>query len=268
MIISTEFDPKECQLIISYYGETGEIEFIKKPVPESYLFNWTYSNGATEFRNWDERYIKKTKSKSLSKFRLEELTQSMLTEAEIQKIYSDFNPKNVRDPIVVDNTNRLIFTTNYGCPFAITENDRRMALFDVSSERIKDKEYWNWIYNTLDNAYAGKVIGNFLASIDISNFNTTDIFPSEYMDVIKDESISIEKRFITSTQCAEEWDDWLSCNDVFILYRNWCKMENVEAYSADNAKSFGRRLIVHLRDGLIQRRVLHGSNMYKLNSTL
>lgn len=179
---------------------------------------------------------------------------------------SDFNPKNVRVPIVVDNTNRLFFTTNYGCPFAITENDRRMALFDVSSERIKDKEYWNWIYNTLDNAYAGKVIGNFLASVDISNFNTTDIFPSEYMDVIKEESISIEKRFITSTQCAEEWDDWLSCNDVFILYRNWCKMENVEAYSANNTKSFGMRLIIPLRDGLIQRRILDGYSMYKLNS--
>ena len=93
MIVSTDFNVAESQLIISYYGENGNLDFIKKPIHQHDLYNWTTTPTPTEFRNWDGRFLKKTQGKWLSKFRLEELTQSRLSQEELAQIYSDISPR-------------------------------------------------------------------------------------------------------------------------------------------------------------------------------
>jgi DNA polymerase elongation subunit (family B) len=93
MIISTEFNVDESALVVSYYDEQGKIAFIKKPIPQTDLFNWTVTANPTEFRNWDNKFLRKSPSKWLSRFRLEELTQARLNQAELDRIYSDFSPK-------------------------------------------------------------------------------------------------------------------------------------------------------------------------------
>lgn len=173
---------------------------------------------------------------------------------------SDFNPKNIRDPVVVKNYNRFIFTTNFGCPIPISENDRRIALYDFSDEKRGDNEFWVWIRKTLFNNYAGKVIGKFLETIDLTNFNPRELPPSEYKEAIQEENISIEKQFLTEEH--SEWNDWMNCSDIYIIYKNWCKVKNYENYSADSAKSLGKRLMIHLRDGLIKRKISGGYNLY------
>lgn len=252
------------RVALAYSGEEG----VGKDTKINFIMKWIIGSRYCSTYTKTEDLFEKHNIGRLNKLivKIEEPVRKVCIDKQdtlkafITSTTSDFNPKNVRDPIVVDNINRLVFTTNYGCPFDVTENDRRIALFDVSSDKKKDKEYWNWIYSVLDNAYAGKVIGTFLASIDISTFNTSELFPSEYKDAIQEESISIEKRFLTSV--IEEWDDWLSCNEIYILYKNWCKENNVESYSATSNKSFGKRLIIPLRDGLILRKVLKGYNYF------
>jgi DNA polymerase elongation subunit (family B) len=93
MIVSTEFNSDDSTLVVSYYDETGNIAFIKKPIQQHDLFNWVLTPNPTEFRNWDNRFLKKSPNKWLSRFRLEELTQSRLTQDELDKIYSDLSPK-------------------------------------------------------------------------------------------------------------------------------------------------------------------------------
>jgi DNA polymerase elongation subunit (family B) len=93
MIISTEFNPEESQLVISYYDSVGKVAFIRKPIPQTDLFNWTTTPMPTEFRNWDNKFLKKTPSKWLSRFRLEELTQDRLAQFDIDHVYSDFSPR-------------------------------------------------------------------------------------------------------------------------------------------------------------------------------
>ena len=93
MIVSTEFNADESALLISYYDETGNVAFIRKPIPQNDLFNWNVTPNPTEFRNWDNRYLKKVPGKWLSRFRLEELTQSRLTQSELDSVYSDLSPK-------------------------------------------------------------------------------------------------------------------------------------------------------------------------------
>jgi DNA polymerase elongation subunit (family B) len=93
MIISTDFNQDEQLLIISHYNQEGNIEFIKKPILQHDLFNWATTPSPTEFRNWDEKFLRKVQGKWLSRFRLEELTQSRLSPEELAAIYSDYSPK-------------------------------------------------------------------------------------------------------------------------------------------------------------------------------
>lgn len=93
MIVSTDFNTAESQLVISYYGKDGTIEYIKKPVHQHDLFNWALTPNPTEYRNWDGKFLKKTQGKWLSRFRLEELTQTRLSQDELDQIYSDLSPR-------------------------------------------------------------------------------------------------------------------------------------------------------------------------------
>lgn len=93
MIVSTEFNSDDSTLVISYYQPDGSIGFIRKPILSHDLFNWVLTPMPTEFRNWDGKFLKKAPGKWLSRFRLEELTQSRLSEDELASIYSDDSPK-------------------------------------------------------------------------------------------------------------------------------------------------------------------------------
>ena len=93
MVISTEFNQDDSTLVVSYYDKDGNTAFMKKPILQHDLFNWAVTPLPTENRNWDEKFLKKVPGKWLSRFRLEELTQSRLDPEELQAIYSDFNPK-------------------------------------------------------------------------------------------------------------------------------------------------------------------------------
>lgn len=92
MIVSTQFNVDEALLTVSYFDENGEVAFIKKPIPAVDQFNWTVTANPTEFRNWDNKFLRKSPSKWLSRFRLEELTQSRLTQEELARLYSDYSP--------------------------------------------------------------------------------------------------------------------------------------------------------------------------------
>lgn len=246
-------------------------EGVGKDTTANFLIDYVYGRyNCAVYGNNSGRIFDKHDIGRMNKLivKIEEPKQSVCIENQdaiksfITSITSDFNPKNIRDPVVVENYNRFIFTTNYGCPIPITEDDRRIALYDFSDEKKGDRDFWNWIYKTLFNDYAGKVIGNFLASIDISNYDPNVLPPSEYKEAIQEESISIEKQFLT--QEHDDWTDWLNCSDIYIIYKNWCRVNNCENYSANSAKSLGKRLIIPLRDGLIERRMYEGINLYKI----
>lgn len=93
MIISREFEPDSSTLITSHYDENGKVAFIKKPIPQTDQFNWVTTPNPTEFRNWDNKFLRKTPSKWLSSFRLEELIQSRLLSNEKEQLYSDYSPR-------------------------------------------------------------------------------------------------------------------------------------------------------------------------------
>lgn len=93
MIISSQFNVDEAMLEVSFYDENGKVAFIQKPVPATDQFNWVLTANPTEFRNWDNKFLRKSPSKWLSRFRLEEITQSRFTKTELSQVYSDYSPK-------------------------------------------------------------------------------------------------------------------------------------------------------------------------------
>jgi DNA polymerase elongation subunit (family B) len=83
-------------LTISYYNPEGRISFIKKRLLDHELYNWVESATPTATKNWDGKYVKKSRSEGryINQFRVQELIQEKLTPEELELIYSfDHLPK-------------------------------------------------------------------------------------------------------------------------------------------------------------------------------
>jgi DNA polymerase elongation subunit (family B) len=96
MIIGAEYNEEHQSLMISYYNEKGEVEFLKKKLHKSDLYNWTISKNPTPDKNWDGRYVRRSDSKGrwLSQYRIQEIMQDKLSIEELNRIYSlDHFPK-------------------------------------------------------------------------------------------------------------------------------------------------------------------------------
>ena len=93
MIISSEFKQDDSKLVVSYYDEAGNVAYAVKHIHDADQFNWKLTGRPSEYRNWDNKFVDKSKSKWLSRFRIEELIQTRFSEEELAQIYSDHNPK-------------------------------------------------------------------------------------------------------------------------------------------------------------------------------
>lgn len=89
MIIGSEV-LADNHLLISYYNESGKIDFIKKRLVDHELFNWVESQTPSATKNWDGKYVKRNSSPGqyINQFRIQELIQEKLTSSEIESIYS------------------------------------------------------------------------------------------------------------------------------------------------------------------------------------
>lgn len=97
MIIGSEYNQDLQSIVISFYNEKGEVEFLTKKLHKSDLYNWTVTDRATPDKNWDGRFVKRAESKGgrwLSQYRIQEIMQDKLSQEEINKIYNpDHFPK-------------------------------------------------------------------------------------------------------------------------------------------------------------------------------
>ena len=152
-----------------------------------------------------------------------------------------------KDQITVPNYTRYIFTTNRGNPVSLKEEERRFLLLPCSEERVGDSEFWKEVNEVLKTPEAGAVIGEFLASRDITGFDPRKYPKTEYQNAVIETEKSSEQRFI------EWWDGKeKSVSELFELYCDYCIQEHL-LYTKD-VGSFGKKLILFFRDGLIKTR--------------
>jgi hypothetical protein len=109
---------------------------------------------------------------------------------------------------------------------------------------------------------AGKVIGSMLEEINISDYNPKILFKSEYKEQIQSENTSIEKKFVLDTH--DDWTDFMSVGDIYIIYQNWCKANSI-AFISGGANILGKRFVVLCRDKLLLHKNPHNVSMYKQN---
>ena len=77
-------------LMISYYSDSGKIEFIKKRLMDHEMYNWVESKTPTATKNWNGKFVKKglTQGQYMNQFRVQELIQEKLTAEELELVYN------------------------------------------------------------------------------------------------------------------------------------------------------------------------------------
>lgn len=166
-----------------------------------------------------------------------------------------YNPKGMKE-IQVESFNRFILTTNEANPVKIEQNDRRYFFLNCNSRYLGDRDFWNEVYKVLFNPSAGAIVGEWLASIDLSDFNVRSIPEDEYKDdLAEDEKTSIEK-------FVDAWDGIESRSTaLFGNYKSFCIENSLNDFG--DVRTFGKALQVFVRDLVIKRRIVDGCNLYR-----
>ena len=173
--------------------------------------------------------------------------------ARITASYSSFNPKGL-NPFEAANYARNVFTLNGGNAFEMSD-ERRFFFLTAKVNRKGDFEYWKDIRKTLFTPSAGRAIAEMLLARDISKWNSFDMPASDYQKAVMEAEKTSEQDFVDS------WDgEEATVGDLFFLYKTHCSERSLP--SAQNAISFGKRLLPLLRDGMIQKKKTNASYVY------
>lgn len=155
------------------------------------------------------------------------------------------NPKG-KTPTSIPNIARYILTSNNGIPIEVNNGERRFVILNCSGEKKDNHDYWNYVYSTLGNDEAGKLIANWLLRRDITQFNPRKLPKNEHQETVMEAVISAEERFIN------DWSgEWTSANDLYRMYRQYCDENSYKAL--ENAIHFGKKLAGDF-DGKVMRK--------------
>lgn len=84
------------KLEVSYIGEEGELRLIEIDIPKNEQFIWDYASPQSKkdpnFKSWDEKPVKKTRSKFLNKYRIQEFLLNQPDHIK-DKLYAKHTPK-------------------------------------------------------------------------------------------------------------------------------------------------------------------------------
>lgn len=84
------------QLKISYIGDDGGLKMMELHIPKEEMYSWEYTNPNqtpdTKYTSWDNKPVRKTKTKFLNKFRIEEFLMNQSDEVKT-KLYAPNSPK-------------------------------------------------------------------------------------------------------------------------------------------------------------------------------
>jgi hypothetical protein len=162
-----------------------------------------------------------------------------------------FNDKG-KKAVVVANYNRFVLTTNGACPVELSDGEQRFLVATCSNARKHDIEYWTEVRRVLFNKEAGRAVGHWLSTFDLSGFEFRRVPADEYQTMIVEQEKTSEERFI------EQWDgEEIGAVEFFRVYRAFC-ISN-ELRPCDNSQSLGIRLLKLVRGGkLLKRRATEG----------
>ena len=91
-----DIEQRDSSLTISYFDENGDVALERIAIPPEEMFEWEYCEGGERphlgVLSWDEKPVKRKRTKFLSKWRLEEFLLSLPAE-KTKNIHSSNSPK-------------------------------------------------------------------------------------------------------------------------------------------------------------------------------
>jgi hypothetical protein len=166
-----------------------------------------------------------------------------------------FNDKGKKAVTVASYTRNVLTTNGAACPVEMSDGEQRFLIASCSSARKHDIPYWTEVRKILFNAEAGRAVGKWLSSLDISNFEFRKVPQDEYQTMLVESELTTEERFV------QQWDgEEITAAEMFRLYRQFC-ISN-EMRPCDNVISLGRRLIRLVRNNTIKIRKMEGLSYY------
>ena len=164
------------------------------------------------------------------------------------------NPKGQK-ALTTSNYNRFFMTTNEGNPVKIEDGNRRFMVTPCSAEKVGDMAFWADLRKTLFTPEGGAAIGRLLSEIDLSDFDPRVLPQNDFTEMLKEQDMSPEERFI------KEWDgkETRAC-DLYTNYTHYCFENGLQVLR--NADSFGRKLIPMVRDKKLFRIVTRVGALY------
>ncbi len=141
----------------------------------------------------------------------------------------------------------------------VEKSDRRYACFDVSGEKIGNKEYFQTWDDALCNTQGGKTIFDYLMTIDLSNFDASQIPQTAFRQEMMDYSGCVTDDFVNYLASDEydiqrkTWNTQWACKkdpglikmwprDLYSVYTEWVQSTNVHNSQQLDYKKF----LIHL----------------------
>jgi len=156
-----------------------------------------------------------------------------------------YNPKGSK-AYENDNLAHLYLSTNESSPVKFEKTDRRFFLFRSGSYERGNKAFWSSIWAACATNEGGAEIAAFFRSIDITDFNPSDIPEiAERIDAMEVEE-DVETKFLTNWDGAE-----CTALELYELYLAYCRDNH---YPSGSNTSFGRKLLPHIGRLIIKRR--------------
>ena len=167
-----------------------------------------------------------------------------------------FNDKG-RKAVGVASYNRFVLTLNPGAaPVELSDGEQRFLIGTISNARKHDIPFWTEVRRVLFNKEAGRAVGHWLSTIDISGFDFRTPPADAYQAMLVEAEKTSEELFV------EQWTgEELGATEMFTTYRSYCAQN--ELPHCQNVKSFGMALMKLLRNGVVLKRRAEAGWVYK-----
>jgi hypothetical protein len=137
------------------------------------------------------------------------------------------NPKG-RPAVWFKNHVRLLMTTNEPSCVSRKMGERRWCQVTARSDRKGDFAWWGETFKMLHNRDAGRVVYEYLATRDISEFEPRTIPGSDFTQGLDDADRALEEQFIeyyAARRSPAEREQWSSAMDLHTAYLDWAMRE-------------------------------------------
>ena len=158
---------------------------------------------------------------------------------------SDVLEKKGKDSITIDSFSNYVLTTNQNVPVVLTHDERRFVIYEASSEKKGDMQFWKQTYKQLENPEVYEAYLHHLLNIDVSNFNPTfdKVLTESYTESLGSFIPYTHRWFQREVErCqekGEEKEEWKG-RELFNLIKtsSYCKFEINETRFGMDLKDF------------------------------